>query len=166
MSKIFSIVPGGRDPDSDGWPAPAETRFCWFASAQPVDQRLPERSRCREFTAGQQDRLGRRVDDSLGDRSVQRLCHGAGASRTDTDGVVLGGGVDEPFGYVVGHEHPLVVRRRIEALLSEEILVVGIERNGEILTPKGKIEIQPGDIISLFSKTPLERESLEIFGTQ
>lgn len=53
-----------------------------------------------------------------------------------------------------------------KGLLSDEMLVVGIERDGEVLTPKGETVIQSGDVISLFSKTPVERETLEGFGTQ
>jgi DNA-binding Lrp family transcriptional regulator len=52
-----------------------------------------------------------------------------------------------------------------EGLLADEMLVVGIERNGEVLTPKGRTVIQPGDVIALFSKTPLKKDSLEEFGT-
>ena len=52
-----------------------------------------------------------------------------------------------------------------EGLLADEMLVVGIERNEEVLTPKGKTVIQPGDVIALFSKTPLKKDSLEKFGT-
>lgn len=53
-----------------------------------------------------------------------------------------------------------------EGLIADEMLVVGIERNGEVLTPKGKTVIQAGDVISLFSKSPLEKNSLEMFGAQ
>lgn len=53
-----------------------------------------------------------------------------------------------------------------EELLADEMLVVGIERDGNILTPKGDADIQAGDIVSLFSKTPLEKDALEVFGTQ
>ena len=52
-----------------------------------------------------------------------------------------------------------------KGLLADEMLVVGIERNGEVLTPKGSTVIQPGDVIALFSKTPLKKDSLEEFGT-
>jgi DNA-binding Lrp family transcriptional regulator len=51
-----------------------------------------------------------------------------------------------------------------EELLAEEMLVVGIERDGDVLTPKGQTVIQPGDVISLFSKSELERDALEVFG--
>jgi len=51
-----------------------------------------------------------------------------------------------------------------EGLLADEVLVVGIERDGDVLTPKGETVIQPGDVISLFSKSPLKKDSLEVFG--
>jgi len=53
-----------------------------------------------------------------------------------------------------------------EGLLADEMLVVGIERDGEVLTPKGGTVIQSGDVIALFSKTPLKKDSLEEFGTR
>ena len=52
-----------------------------------------------------------------------------------------------------------------ESLLADEFLVVGIERDGDVLTPKGETVIRPGDVVSLFSKSPLEKNSLEVFGT-
>jgi len=52
-----------------------------------------------------------------------------------------------------------------EELLADEMLVVGIERGGEVLTPKGETTIQTGDVVSLFSKTGLEKDALEVFGT-
>lgn len=51
-------------------------------------------------------------------------------------------------------------------LLADEMLVVGIERDGDVLTPKGETVIQAGDVVSLFSKTGLERDALTVFGTQ
>jgi DNA-binding Lrp family transcriptional regulator len=53
-----------------------------------------------------------------------------------------------------------------EGFLDERMLVVGIEREGDILTPKGETTIQTGDIVSLFSKTPMQKDSLEGFGAQ
>ncbi|WP_128906665.1 TrkA C-terminal domain-containing protein [Halorubrum amylolyticum] len=52
-----------------------------------------------------------------------------------------------------------------EDLIADEMLVVGIERDGDILTPKGGTQIQSGDILSLFSKEPLNKSSLGEFGT-
>jgi DNA-binding Lrp family transcriptional regulator len=53
-----------------------------------------------------------------------------------------------------------------EDLLADEMLVVGIEREGNVLTPKGETVIHPGDVISLFSKSGLEKDALDVFGTQ
>lgn len=53
-----------------------------------------------------------------------------------------------------------------EGLLADEMLVVGIEREGEVLTPKGDTEVHPGDVITLFSRDPLEKATLEVFGAQ
>lgn len=39
-----------------------------------------------------------------------------------------------------------------EGLLTDEMLIVGIERDGDILTPKGETVIEIGDVVSLFSK--------------
>jgi len=47
-----------------------------------------------------------------------------------------------------------------EGLLADEVLVVGIERDGNTLTPKGNTVIKSGDVISLFSKFPLTKDSL------
>jgi len=41
-----------------------------------------------------------------------------------------------------------------DGLLADEVLVVGIERDGNVLTPKGETVIQPEGVISLFSKSP------------
>lgn len=53
-----------------------------------------------------------------------------------------------------------------EGLLADEMLVVGIEREGDVLTPKGDTEIRPGDIITLFSRETLEQGTLEVFGAR
>lgn len=51
-------------------------------------------------------------------------------------------------------------------LLADEMLVVGIERDGDVLTPKGETVIRAGDVVSLFSKTGLETDALTVFGAQ
>lgn len=51
-------------------------------------------------------------------------------------------------------------------LLADEMLVVGIEREGDMLTPKGETVIEPGDVVSLFSKAPLDQDALDGFGTR
>jgi len=52
-----------------------------------------------------------------------------------------------------------------EGYLADEMLVVGIERDGDVLTPKGETTIQTGDVVSLFSKSGLEKDALEVFGS-
>lgn len=52
-----------------------------------------------------------------------------------------------------------------EELLADEMLVVGIEREGDVLTPKGETVLRAGDVVSLLSKEPLQTDSLEAFGT-
>lgn len=51
-------------------------------------------------------------------------------------------------------------------LLTDDMLVVGIEREGDVLTPNGETIIQTGDVVSLFSKSQLQKDSLEVFGSQ
>lgn len=51
-----------------------------------------------------------------------------------------------------------------EGQLGDEMLVVGIEREGEVLTPKGDTEVEPGDVVTLFSRRAIEADSLEAFG--
>lgn len=53
-----------------------------------------------------------------------------------------------------------------DGLLADEMLVVGIERDGDVLTPRGETSIQPGDVVSLFSKSGLKQDALDIFGAQ
>ena len=48
-------------------------------------------------------------------------------------------------------------------LLDEAVLVIAIERDDEIITPKGKTEILPGDLVSLFSRGGVASETLEGF---
>lgn len=49
-------------------------------------------------------------------------------------------------------------------LLADEMLVVGIERDGTVLTPKGDTELRVGDVITLFGREAIQRETLEAFG--
>jgi len=86
-----------------------------------------------------------------------------------TDFMSLAGGAEViEFTVAEGAEIAgLSIEDAVEAgLLSDEMLVVGIEREGDVLTPKGETEIRPGDVVSLFSKDPLERSALEVFGQQ
>lgn len=51
-------------------------------------------------------------------------------------------------------------------LLADEMLVVGIEREGDVLPPNGETRIQTGDVVSLFSKSSIEKDALDVFGSQ
>ena len=51
-----------------------------------------------------------------------------------------------------------------EDLLSDEMLIIGIERDGEVLTPQGKTVIQTGDVVTLLSKSRIKMGSLKHFG--
>jgi len=86
-----------------------------------------------------------------------------------TDFMSLAGGA-EVVEFTVSEGAPiagLTIEEAVsESLLAEEVLVVSIEREGDAITPKGDTEIQPGDVVSLFSKDPLEKRSLEAFGAQ
>jgi Trk K+ transport system NAD-binding subunit len=46
------------------------------------------------------------------------------------------------------------------------MLVVGVERDDDELTPNGETTIQTGDVTSQFSGTGVEKDALELFGTQ
>ncbi|SDZ78913.1 transcriptional regulator, AsnC family [Haloplanus vescus] len=50
-----------------------------------------------------------------------------------------------------------------EGILSGDVLVVGIERDDEVLTPKGDTEILPGDIVTLFSPDQTPQSILDVF---
>lgn len=86
-----------------------------------------------------------------------------------TDFMSLAGGA-EVIEFTVSEGAPvagLTIEEAVrEELLADEMLVVGIEREGEVLTPKGDTEVQPGDVITLFSRDPLEKETLEVFGAK
>ena len=53
-----------------------------------------------------------------------------------------------------------------DGLLTDEMLVVGIERDGDMLTPKGETVIQTGDVVSVLSKEKLNTDALPVFGGQ
>ena len=51
-----------------------------------------------------------------------------------------------------------------DGLLTDELLVVGIGRDGDMLTPKGETVIQTGDVVSVLSKENLNKSTLAVFG--
>ncbi|OSP05069.1 AsnC family transcriptional regulator [Halorubrum ezzemoulense] len=64
-----------------------------------------------------------------------------------------------------------IAGKTIEEAVADELIsgdshVVGVERDGEVLTPKGETRFQAGDVVSLLSPAPFETGSLEAFGSQ
>jgi Lrp/AsnC family leucine-responsive transcriptional regulator len=51
-----------------------------------------------------------------------------------------------------------------QGLLPDEVLVVGIERGDDIVTPKGETRVESGDIITLFSRGPSSDDTIAAFG--
>lgn len=48
-------------------------------------------------------------------------------------------------------------------LLSEDVIIVAIERGDKIITPRGSTQIKPGDIVTLFSPNEISNEILDVF---
>jgi len=60
----------------------------------------------------------------------------------------------------------LTIEEAVEAdLLADQMLVVGIERDGTAVTPKGDTEFQAGDVVTLFSRNTIQKETLAAFGS-
>lgn len=53
-----------------------------------------------------------------------------------------------------------------ETELLEELLVVSIERGDEMLTPKGETVIQPGDVVTIFSREAVPQRTVQAFESQ
>lgn len=51
-----------------------------------------------------------------------------------------------------------------EGLLDESALVVAIEREDRIITPKGQTTFEPGDLVTIFSRTGVSADALRAFG--
>jgi Lrp/AsnC family leucine-responsive transcriptional regulator len=84
-----------------------------------------------------------------------------------TDMMALSGGA-EVVDVTVAEDAPIVGETLVEAteneLLDEEILVIAIEREDEIITPKGDTKIQAGDLISVFARDGVPEPTLAAFG--
>ncbi|MFB6183678.1 MAG: TrkA C-terminal domain-containing protein [Haloarculaceae archaeon] len=90
-----------------------------------------------------------------------------GATRPSlTDFVSLTGGA-EVMEISVAESAPVAGLSLSEAdtagILQDTVLVVGIERDDEALTPKGDTRIQAGDIVTLFSRENATKEAIEPF---
>jgi Trk K+ transport system NAD-binding subunit len=53
-----------------------------------------------------------------------------------------------------------------EGLLPNEILVVGIERDGTHITPNDDTRIKPGDLVSVFSPETLPEQLVNAFDSE
>lgn len=84
-----------------------------------------------------------------------------------TDMMTLSGGA-EVVDVTVAKDAPIVgetLRSATESgLLDEQILVIAIEREDEIITPKGNTSIQAGDLISVFARDGVPETTLDAFG--
>ena len=85
------------------------------------------------------------------------------------DFVSLTGGA-EVMELSVAERAPIAGRSLSEAdeagLLRDEVLVVGIERDDDVVTPKGDPRIQPGDVVTLFSPDEAPRSTVEAFSAE
>lgn len=48
--------------------------------------------------------------------------------------------------------------------ISDDMLVVAIERNGDVITPRGDTTIEEGDLVTVFSATGATPEVTDVFG--
>ena len=84
-----------------------------------------------------------------------------------TDMVSLSGGA-EVVDVTVSSDAPLVDMTLHEAneqsLLDEEVLIIAIEREDEMLTPKGNTVIRAGDLVSVFARDGVPEATLDAFG--
>ena len=53
-----------------------------------------------------------------------------------------------------------------EGLLGVDTLIVAIERDGSIITPKGGTTIQPDDVVTIFSQQSMADETLQLFSEE
>jgi trk system potassium uptake protein TrkA len=81
----------------------------------------------------------------------------------------LAGGA-EIFEITVGRNAPIAGKTLQtadrEGLLDEDVLVVAVERNSNVLTPKGGTEIRAGDIVSVFSKRGFAPDVMRTFSSE
>lgn len=84
-----------------------------------------------------------------------------------TDMVSLSGGA-EVIDVTVSPDAPIVDTTLREAneksLLGDEVLIIAIEREDEMITPKGDTHIRTGDLISVFGRDGVPESTLESFG--
>ena len=80
------------------------------------------------------------------------------------------GGSAEVLEVLVTDGTPIIDTTRREAdargLLHEDVLVVAIERDHEVITPRGQTTIRQGDVVTVFSESGFTAVVLELFGGQ
>jgi DNA-binding Lrp family transcriptional regulator len=83
-----------------------------------------------------------------------------------TDFMSLSGGA-EVVELTVSADAPMAGLTLCEAnqreVIDAEALVISIERDDEMLTPKGDTRIRPDDVVTLFSRTGIDDETLDAF---
>ena len=83
-----------------------------------------------------------------------------------TDVVSLAGGASV-VDVTVSGDAPIVgetLRAANEkGLLDDDLLVIAIEREDQIITPKGNTEIRAGDLVSVFSRDGVAESTLDVF---
>jgi len=86
---------------------------------------------------------------------------------TIADFMELSGGA-EVVEVTVDADAPVAGRTLSDAnesgVIQSDVLVVSIERDDEILTPRGDTTVRPDDLVTLFCRGGLTRETVEAFG--
>jgi len=86
--------------------------------------------------------------------------------KTLSDFTSLAGG-SEIVEVTAGEGAPIVGRQLSQAgrrgILDDDTLVIAIERDGLVLTPRGETTIEPGDLVTLFSRGGISDETLAAF---
>ncbi|WP_411963523.1 TrkA C-terminal domain-containing protein [Haloferax sp. YSMS24] len=84
------------------------------------------------------------------------------------DVVTLTGG-SEVVGLVVAEDAPIVGKTLGEVgddeLLDDDVLVVSIERDDEVLTPRGATTIRPDDVVTLLSRRGVCERTMQLFSS-
>lgn len=92
---------------------------------------------------------------------------GEGTDRVATTDFVSLSGEAEVVDVTVGEASPLTGRTLSEAndegLLEDEVLVIAIEREDEVLTPKGYTGIRAGDLVTVFSRGGVSDQLVDVF---
>ncbi|WP_440989535.1 potassium channel family protein [Haloarchaeobius baliensis] len=74
----------------------------------------------------------------------------------------------EVFEVTVTDEAPVADRRlrNADEILPEDVLVVAIEREDSVVTPRGDTVVEGGDLVTVFSKRGFDDDVLAVFGAE